>query len=136
MEKVVDHYGPKLRLVVKFAPYPYRDNATHAARAALAAGAQNAYWPMHTKLLEHYRELNPENLVRYAAELGLDAERFRRDLEAEWTAKRVAEDVALARSIDIWQTPTYLINGRQVVGERPFEHLVKVIDEELGAAGR
>jgi len=33
--------------------------------------------------------------------------------------------------MDLYNTPTFYINGRQVVGERPFEYLKKIIDEEL-----
>jgi predicted DsbA family dithiol-disulfide isomerase len=126
-----------VRLVVKFAPYPYRDGAKLAAQAALAAREQNAFAPMHEKMLENYYQLNPATLKKLAAELKLDAARFDKDMNSEKAAKRVEEDVALTRSLDIWQTPTFLINGRQLVGERPIEHFVEVIDQELKkAAGK
>lgn len=121
--------------MVKFAPYPYRDNAKFAARAALAARAQDRYWPMHKKMLEQSPALSPDKLQKYAGELGLDSARFKKDLEADWTARYVERDVELARTLDIYQTPTYLINGRMVVGEREFEYLKRVIDEELAAVG-
>lgn len=107
-----------------------------AARAALAAKAQNAYWPMHRKMLAESPELSPEKLVGYAKGLGLDKERFTKDLNAEWTLARVKKDVETARSFDLYQTPTYVINGRVVVGEREFEYMKQVIDEELATAGK
>ncbi len=128
------HYGDKLRIVVKFAPYPDRENARFAARAALAAGAQGKYWPMHHKMLEHYYELNPKNLIKFAGELGMDTAKFENDMNAAWTDKKVADDLKLTRGLDIWQTPTYLINGRKMVGERPVEHFYRIIDEELERA--
>jgi predicted DsbA family dithiol-disulfide isomerase len=88
---------------------------------------------MHDKMLENYFRLKPEFLVEMAEELGLDMEKFKADLNAEWTLKRMEADLKLARSIDIWQTPTYLINGRMLVGERPIEHFKRIIDEELQA---
>ena len=33
--------------------------------------------------------------------------------------------------MDLYNTPTFYINGRQVVGERPFDYFKKIIDEEL-----
>lgn len=90
---------------------------------------------MHKKMLAASPALAPEQLVAYAAGLGLDSARFKSDLAADWTARYVERDVELARSIDIYQTPTYLINGRVVVGERELEYLKKVIDEELALAG-
>lgn len=133
MHEVKKHYGDKLRIVVKFAPYPYRDNAKFAARAALAAQAQGFYWQMHDKMLANFRHLKPEFLIEMAAQLGMDREKFEADLNAEWTAVRMEEDLKLTRSLDIWQTPTYLINGIMMVGERPIEHFKRHIDKELEA---
>ena len=38
--------------------------------------AQGAFWAMHDVLLAHQEELTPPDLLRYAAELGLDVDRF------------------------------------------------------------
>lgn len=127
-------YEGRVRLVIKHAPYPYRDYAKLAAQASLAAAAQGAFWPMHDRLLENYRKLDPKSLVGYAKDLGLDAARFQQDLDSGRFAARVEEDARLARSLDVYQTPTFVINGRVVVGDRPIEHLRKVVDEELAAA--
>jgi protein-disulfide isomerase len=37
-------------------------------------------------------------------------------------------------SINLYETPTYFINGRKVVGNREFDYLKNVIDEELARA--
>ena len=55
-------------------------NAALSAEAAEAADRQGAFWPMHDLLLGHQQELRPVDLVRYAAELGLDVHQFREDL--------------------------------------------------------
>jgi Na+/H+ antiporter NhaA len=64
-----------------------------AAEAAEAAAAQGAFWEMHDMLFEHQDALRTPDLVRYAAELGLDVERFRADLRRHAGATSVAEDV-------------------------------------------
>ena len=46
-------------------------------------------------------------------------------------ANLLERDKALAVSINLYETPTYFINGRKVVGNREFDYLKKVIDEEL-----
>ena len=48
----------------------------------------------------------------------------------------IERDKALAVSINLYETPTYFINGRKVVGNRDFEYLKKVIDEELARVKR
>jgi hypothetical protein len=68
-------------------------NAALSAEAAEAADRQGAFWPMHDLLLQHQQELRPVHLVRYAADLGIDIDRFREDLRRHIGAARVAEDV-------------------------------------------
>ncbi|TAL15795.1 hypothetical protein EPN96_11600 [bacterium] len=131
MKELLKKYDGKVRLVVKFAPYPYRDGAKLAAQAALAAKEQGAFAPMHEKMLENYYRLNAASLKKLAGELRLDTVRFEKDMNSERIVKKVEEDIALTRGLEIWQTPTFVINGRQLVGERPIEHFVQVIDEEL-----
>ena len=43
-----------------------------AAEASEAAAAQGAFWAMHDVLIEHQAELRPKDLIRYAAQIGLD----------------------------------------------------------------
>jgi protein-disulfide isomerase len=88
-------------------------HAQLAAEAAEAAAAQGAFWEMHDTLLRHQDALRPADLVRYAAELGLDAERFARDLRRHAHASRVAEDVDTADLGAVSGTPTFFINGQR-----------------------
>lgn len=114
-------------------PYRYRDYAALAAQASEAARAQGKFWEMHDLMLER-KQLEREQLIGYARELGLDVGRFTKELDSEKHLARVNRDVELAKGLDIYQTPTFLINGRKLVGERPFEDFRKMIDEELARA--
>ncbi|TYK49541.1 Na+/H+ antiporter NhaA [Actinomadura decatromicini] len=87
-----------------------------AAHAAEAAAAQDAFWEMHDLLLDRQDALQPRDLVRYAEELGLDVERFRRDLRSGTGAARIAEDVDSADLSGVSGTPTFFVNGRRHVG--------------------
>lgn len=136
MKKLAEEFKGKIHLVVKFAPYPFRDYGRIAAKAALAARAQNAFWEMHEKLLENYRKLDPTTLDAIAGELKLDRVRFKRDLESPEFDKKVQADIDLGKSFGIYQTPTFFINGKMVVGERPIESLRKIIGEKLAEAER
>lgn len=115
-------------------PYRYRDYASSAAQASEAARAQGKFWEMHDLMLER-KQLERDQLIGYARELGLDVARFTRELDGEKYLPRVNKDVELAKGLDIYQTPTFIINGRKLVGERPFEDFQKLIDEELALAG-
>src|SRR5262245_24887908 len=67
------------RLCFAFRNFPLADShphAEHAAEAAEAADAQGRFWEMHELLFENQDALEDEDLARYAAELGLDAQRL------------------------------------------------------------
>lgn len=88
-------------------------HAQLAAEAAEAAAVQGAFWEMHDLMIEHQEALRMPDLVRYAAELGLDVERFRDDLRRHVGAVRVAEDVDSADLSGVSGTPTFFVNGRR-----------------------
>ena len=93
---------------------PLRDvhpQAQLAAEAAEAAADQGAFWEMHDLLLERQDALRPVDLSGYAAELGLDVERFTMALRRHEHEARVADDVESADLSGVRGTPTFFING-------------------------
>ena len=98
-----------------------------AAEAAEAAAAQGKFWEMHDLLLEHQDDLRPADLVRYAAELGLDADRFHDDLMRHVHDARVAQDVESADVSGATGTPTFFINGQRHYGAYDLDSLEAAI---------
>ena len=112
IKEVQRRMGKQLRFV--FRNFPIPDNhphAIHAAEAAEAAGAQDRFWPMHDVLYEHQQKLRDRHLVEHAQALGLDAERFQRELVAHVHLPRVQEDVTSGVESGVRGTPTFFING-------------------------
>lgn len=136
VKQIVQAYPGKILLVIKNYPYKYRDFSKIAAEATLAARDQGKYWEMHDLLLAHSPKLDRASLIAYAGELQLDVKKFSESIDGGKHAQEIDRDLKFAESIDLYNTPTLYINGRQVVGERPFEFFKKIIDEELTAAGR
>jgi protein-disulfide isomerase len=91
-------------------------NAQFAAEAAEAAAHQDGYWEMHDLLMEHQGDLRPKDLLRYAEEIGLDTERFRKDLREGRGVARIAADVESADLSGVSGTPTFFVNGRRHYG--------------------
>jgi len=129
----MEEYEGKIRLILKNYPYKYRDYSHFAAGALLAAGDQGKYWEMHDIMFEHSPTLDPESLEKYARELGLDASRFKNDLRQMKHKELIEADKELAESLDIYNTPTYFINGRKITGNAPYDYLKKIIEEELNS---
>jgi protein-disulfide isomerase len=126
-------YRGKIRLVIKNYPYMYRDYSHIAAEASLAARDQGKYWEMHDLLIARSPRLDRASLIAYAKELGLDVARFTASLDGRKHKAEIDRDLDLAARLDLYNTPTFFINGRKLVGNRPYENFKKVIDEELAA---
>ena len=71
-------------------------------------------------------------MIAYAVELGLDRDAFTECLRERRFAGAVEADVAQGRALGIRSTPTFLINGRALVGAHPDSAFRQVIDELLG----
>jgi Na+/H+ antiporter NhaA len=98
-------------------------HAQLAAEAAEAAAAQGAFWEMYEQLLTHQDALSRDDLIGYAAELGLDTERFANDLNEHEGAARIAEDVDSADLSGVSGTPTFFINDRRHYGAYDIDTL-------------
>ncbi|MET8565969.1 Na+/H+ antiporter NhaA [Streptomyces flaveolus] len=98
-------------------------HAQLAAEAAEAAALQGRYWQMHDLLLDHQGALDQADLRRYATDLGLDLERFARDMRTGAGALRIAEDVESADLSGVAGTPTFFVNERRHEGPYDIESL-------------
>lgn len=135
VKQLMQTYPGKIRRVIKNYPYRYRDFSKIAAEASLAARDQGKYWEMHEILITRSPKLDRDSLISYAQELGLDVKKFTASIDNGGHSKEIDGDVQYAESIDLYNTPTFYINGRQIVGERPFEYFKKIIDEQLKQKG-
>ena len=120
-----------MRLVFKDMPLAFHDLARPAHEAARCAGEADKFWPYHDRLFEEQPAFEREDLVRYAVELGLERDRFVKCLDDRRFAAAVEADVAQARALGITGTPTFLVNGRPLVGAHPIETFRSVIDDAL-----
>jgi protein-disulfide isomerase len=117
IRQLLGTFGDDLRYVWRHLPLnDVHPNAQLAAEAAEAAAAQNAFWPMHDALLDHQDGLTPAALTRYAADLGLDVDRFWDDVHGHRHAEHISEDVTSADASGVAGTPSFFINGRRHEG--------------------
>ncbi len=127
----MENFKGRVRLVIKNYPYKYRDYSHIAAEASLAALDQGRYWQMHDMLLKNSPKLDRDSLIKYAREVGLDMKKFTDCIDKMRHSALIERDKKLALSLDLYNTPTFFINGRKVVGDVPYDYLKKVVEEEL-----
>src|SRR2546429_9497095 len=94
LKQVLRQLGGKVRFVFRHFPLSKEHpQAQHAAEVGEAAAAQGKFWEMHDLLYQRQAALADEGPVPYARELGLDAERVWRELDAHVHAARVKQGV-------------------------------------------
>jgi protein-disulfide isomerase len=130
-QQLLASYPNKLRFVYRDLPLPMHPEAIPAAEAANCAGEQNAYWKYHDSLFGQQYGLNRAAYEHYASDLGLDIKAFTACLDSQRFLKEVQADARDAASVGISGTPSFVINGRILVGALPFSEFKTVIDEEL-----
>jgi len=82
---------------------------------------------MHDLLYQNQGALEDENLVEYAAELGLDGTRLIREVTSEIYARRIREDFKSGVRGGVNGTPTFFVNGERYDGIRDLEHLLNAL---------
>jgi protein-disulfide isomerase len=103
--------------VYRHLPLPdVHPRAKIAAEASEAAGSQGAFWEMHDLLFDHQDALRPADLLNYARELGLDVERFERELRRHEYSARIARDIQSADLSGVTGTPSFFVNGQRHYG--------------------
>jgi len=120
-------------LIYKDFPLPSHALAMPAHEAARCAGEQDRYWAYHDVLFERQPRFERDDLVGYAVNLNLDRERFERCLDNHLFRAAVEADSAEGRELGVRSTPTFLINGKPLVGAHPIENFRAAIDDALRA---
>ena len=132
LKQLREKYGDKLRIVWKDFPLTQiHPQAFKAGEAGHCAGEQGKYWEYHDRLFANQQALQPADLKKHAADLGLDAAAFATCLDSSKFGERVRDGVSQGTSLGVNSTPTIFINGRRLSGAQPLEVFVAAIDEEL-----
>lgn len=112
VKEIQKRLGDKLLFV--FRNFPLREihpHAQHAAEAAEAAAAQGKFWDMHDYLFEHQQALDDNHLSKYAAALGIDTDKFRKEMSGHNYASQIDKSLGEGIASGVEGTPTFFING-------------------------
>jgi protein-disulfide isomerase len=107
-------FGDRVRLVFRHVPADDTPAASLRYRAALAAGQQGQFWPMHEILMDNRSHATAADIPAMARQLDLDAERFKTDLDSAETMAAAKSDQDAAAAQNVSTTPALIVNGRAV----------------------
>ncbi|WP_051466479.1 DsbA family protein [Actinomadura oligospora] len=110
----------------------------NAARAGYAAALQGRFWQLHDLFYAKPRRRNAgdfanDKIMAFARQAGVpDMERFRRDMNSEETKEAVQDDWDEGYIVGAMSTPTFIINGKPLLGAQPFKEFADAVDAAKG----
>ena len=119
-----------MKLVFKNFPLRNHKFAWPAAIAALAANKQGKFWELHDQLYENYNRLNDQKIREIAQQVGLDMEKFDKDMKDPKLKAIVERDFQEGARAGVRGIPTIFVNGRQLKN-RSFQGFQAAIEKEL-----
>lgn len=115
LKRIVTEFGASVRLVVRDFPLiGVHENAFDAAVAAGAALKQGKFFEYSEVLYNNQDSLDAASLKRFAAEAGLNVDRFERDLRDEEIKEEIRKDIADGKSYGATGTPSIYVNGYKI----------------------
>ncbi len=108
-----------------------------AAVAAECAGDQGKYWDMHGLLFANQKTWDTDATGAlkafrgYAKQLALDSTTFSVCVAEQQHLDEIEADIALGQRLGTTGTPTFVINGKQLVGAQAYAAFRNAINNEL-----
>ncbi|HVZ72536.1 MAG TPA: thioredoxin domain-containing protein [Polyangia bacterium] len=136
VQALLKKYGKDVSLVWMNQPLPFHDHAMDAATAFQAAAKQSPEkaWQLHDKMYENNTALARTDIEKYASELGLNMSRWKKDWDDPKIKEEVQQDSKVGTAVGANGTPTFYINGNELVGAQDQSAFEKIIDEQIKKA--
>jgi protein-disulfide isomerase len=136
VQGLLKKYGKDVALVWMHQPLPFHNHAMDAATAFQAAGRQSneKAWALHDKLYENNTALERADIEKYAAATGLNMAKFKKDWDDPKVKSEVEQDSKKGNEVGANGTPTFFINGHELVGAQDASAFETIIDAEIKKA--
>ena len=141
VKKILKDYEGKIRFVARY--MPLHPSSMTAAAFTEAAGEQGKYWQAQELLFQKQSEWGQKHgqpsaspadtnalFEKYSMELGLDLTKLNAAIEENRFAAKIDRDKKDGQGLGVRQTPTFFVNGRQLVRLGDSE-LRALIDQEM-----
>jgi protein-disulfide isomerase len=127
---VLEQYPQAVKVVHKNFPLKSHKYSRLAAAAVIAADRQGKFWEFHDLLYQNSKELNDQKIQDISVILGMDKERFLKDLSDPQIQKIIDQEVSEATRLGVNSTPTVFINGKRL-RDRRLQGFQTQIEKEL-----
>ncbi len=134
IKQLVLDFPDKVKVVYRNNALSSHSRAEATARAAMAAARQGKFWPYFDRLFAEFRARDDASLRRIATDLGLDGERFDKDLADPKIAELVRRESDAAVRLGVPGTPGLFVNGFRQMGWGSYRDLHNSVKREIAAA--
>jgi protein-disulfide isomerase len=140
VEQLRKDYAGKVTFGFRYFPLPGHGNSRNAAAAVEASSRQGKTEQMYQRMYETQSEWGEkgtdsqaERFRGYAKDLGLDMQRYDRDVASKDVTDLIQHDVDLGTKLGVNSTPTFFINGEPVTLQT-YTDLQTAVDAAVRAA--
>jgi protein-disulfide isomerase len=135
IKQLLNDYPGKIRVVFKHYPLEFHKNARYAHAAAELVFRQQgneAFWQMHDMIFANPKDIQIATLRGYAETLGVDMAEFDLLFDNQKQIDNMTKaDISEAHKCKVTGTPTILINGLKLAGNRSIGNYKTRIDQIL-----
>lgn len=130
VDQIIQKDGDRVKFVYRHFPLPQHPLAFKAAQAAEAANLQGKFWVYRDKLFEIQDSINESSFEQVAKDLSLDVNKFKADRDSDAVIKKVQQDEADAKKLNLPGTPSFFLDGEKLE-LTSFSDLTKTVEQKL-----
>ena len=140
VKDLLKQYEGKVKVAYKHLPLAMHNWAKDAAEASVCVHKQNpeTFWKFSDYLFANQKTITKETfdskLQEFSTQNGVNIEELKKCMADPATKQKVDADTAEAGSLGLSSTPSFIVNGRTVVGAIPVDQFKQIIDEALTTA--
>jgi protein-disulfide isomerase len=133
VRKLIESHPGQIRLVFKNRPLDIHPGAMLLHEAAMAANAQGKFWQMHDLIIANPQKASRQDMLAYAKRIGLDADRFQKDLDSEKYRSLIEADLQEAQRRAVLGSPVFFLNSARIDGLQNEKLYSDIIEDQLAA---
>jgi protein-disulfide isomerase len=131
LKKIERKFGGRVSHHYKFFPVRSHPHGVATALAGLAAFKQGKFWPLYDKMYTNRHNLEDDEVLDYAQELGVNITRLKADMDAPAAMKTIEKDKLEGMRLGVEGTPTFFVNGKLYQGAHDLAEIFDRLGEEL-----
>jgi protein-disulfide isomerase len=137
--EIMDQYVRTGKVYFIFRNFPLYSPSIAAAEASLCAADQGKFWEYHDILYANQDASDPyafseSRLQAFAKAVGLDQTAFTACMTEHRFKAEMEKDLADGQAAGVHGTPSFLLNGKLIVGYYPFDFFQQEIEAALASS--